>query len=249
MNSQNILDHRVDGNNPESIILAQVPFRGKTLFFSKPNITAMFLDYSYILWFTSQNSYIEHKFLNNSDQSKVQIEAGLDEFQLFHILEQKMASVIFAYTALEAFTNNQIPDDFTYIADRSDKKCTEQYSKKQIERFISLDIKLGKILPEVMNITSPKGTVTWEKYLSLKNLRDEIIHCKSPSKPEDINPVFKDLFSETMINPCLGAKDIIGYFLDKLKIDDQPIWFKSFYKIEKETPKNFFDWADSGAVS
>lgn len=241
-------DHRVDGVDENSVLLTQVPFRSKTLSFSKPNIAAMFLDYSYVLWFTSQNSYIEHKFIKSTDQTDILIQDGLDEFQLFHILEQKMACIIFAYTALEAFANSQIPDDYVYIKNRSDKKCVEQYSKSQIERFISLDTKLGDILPEIMGLASPKGTSTWEKYISLKKLRDEIIHCKSAPTTQETNQIFKDLFSETVANPCLEAKDIIGYFLNSLKPSDQPMWFKEFYKVERETPKSFFDWADSPAV-
>lgn len=159
-----------------------------------------------------------------------------------------MACIIFAYTALEAFANSQIPDDYVYIMNRSDKKCVEQYSKSQIERFISLDTKLGDILPEIMGLASPKGTSTWEKYLSLKKLRDEIIHCKSAPTTQETNQIFKDLFSETVANPCLEAKDIIGYFLNSLKPSDQPMWFKEFYKVERETPKSFFDWADSPAA-
>lgn len=241
-------DHRVDGIDQNSVLLTQVPFRGKILSFSKPNIAAMFLDYSYVLWFTSQNSYIEHKFIKSTDQIDISIHEGLDEFQLFHILEQKMACIIFAYTALEAFANSQIPDDYVYMKNRSDKKCVEQYSKSQIERFISLDTKLGEILPEIMSLASPKGTSSWEKYLSLKKLRDEIIHCKSAPTTQETSQIFKDIFSETVVNPCLEAKDIIGYFLNSLKPSEQPMWFKEFYKVERETPKSFFDWADLSAT-
>lgn len=237
-------DYRVDGNKLADIVAIKVPFRGRILSFSKPNIAALFLDYSYVLWFTSQHTYLEHKFTKDHSNVEVPVKGWNDEFQLFHTLEQKMASIIFAYTALESFANEHVPEKFVYKKVHSNGKPDEYYSKDQIERSINLDIKLGEILPQVFGTKTPKGVYVWERYLHLKGLRDSIVHCKSIKNSSGANKVFDDILNETVINPCLEAKEVIGYFLSPLPEDEQPMWFKDFYKIEKETPKEFFDWAD-----
>ena len=66
-----------------------------------------------------------------------------------------MALLVFAYTALESFANDEIPDKFTYSVEET--KSTEVYNKSQIERFLSMQVKLGDILPGVCSVPSPKG--------------------------------------------------------------------------------------------
>ncbi len=104
------------------------------------------------------------------------LEAGETEF--IDGLQSILASVIFSYTAIEAFANMVIPADFVYRRPRADKRCTEEYGRSQIERHLSLAEKLHEILPLLTNIPTAKGTVVWEDFVFLKRLRDRLIHLK-----------------------------------------------------------------------
>jgi hypothetical protein len=230
-------DFRV--NNGKNDKLIKVKFRNCELSFLEPSTTAMLLDHSYVMWFTSQNSLIESKFIKNKALN-IFIDNDKKEFDFLYILEQKMSAIIFAYTAIESFANESIPDDFIYKNERQDKKCIEQFTKIQIERFVSLDIKLGEILPQIIKVDSPKSTSIWQSYLNLKKIRDSIIHCKSSINNSD-NEIWNELLSENIKNPCLEAKKVIGYFVSELDLDKQPAWYKNFYKDELETPVEFFN--------
>jgi hypothetical protein len=135
--------------------------------------------------------------------------------------------VIFAYTALEAFANESIPDDYKFERMRGDKKCTELYSKDQIERHLSLDTKLDEVLPVIRSVVTPKGTKTWEMYIWLKNLRDRFIHLKSSdwrkSAPESADEyVWTDLLSDQVLQAPSIALGIIEHY----SLPDRPRWLK-----------------------
>ncbi len=106
-------------------------------------------------------------------------------------LENLVACIVFSYTALEAFANMMIPDDFNYERERSDQRFKEVYTREQIERFMSLDIKLHEILPKICSVRSPKGTKLWQDYVWLQELRDRCVHLKSSdwqhSSPEKVD--------------------------------------------------------------
>lgn len=134
---------------------------------------------------------------------------------LFDYLEQSIAHVVFSFTALEAFTNEVIPDGFTYsfTVQRTGEKRT--YAKDEIERRINLDEKLGIVLPQVFSLKTPKGGTLWEKYKTIKKTRDRIIHLKSVDKrtsgPED-ETIWGTLLRIHNEPLCDHAHALIGYF-------------------------------------
>lgn len=182
-----------------------------------PNPTAMFLNLSYNSYKQSLNIFNFKEFLKDKDHN---------EKDYFDALEYYMASIIFAYTAIETYTNYLIPDNYEFKKLREDKKCIEIYNKEEIEKNIKLDIKIGEILPEVLGITSFKGTALWEEYLDLKKIRDRIIHLKSIDTEyqrtgDPYNHLWNDLInSGELINYTIKAKKIIEYFL----VDKKPRW-------------------------
>lgn len=145
----------------------------------------------------------------------------------FAYLENIMASVVFAYTALESFANEEIPDEFTYTVEKN--KCVEIYDKTQIERFLSLEIKLGDILPIVRSLPSPKGTKTWENYVALETLRHSIIHMKKFDR-EHVGYSSRSVWSRIIKDPVpysvAVAKAIIDYFYNSRSL--KPHWYESF---------------------
>jgi hypothetical protein len=102
-----------------------------------------------------------------------------DEGAFFDALEDLIGCVVFSHTAIEAFANSLIPDDFTLEVERSDGRCIEVYTKDQIERHVSLDTKLDRVLPEVCHVKSPKGRKIWEDYFVMRDLRNRLVHLKS----------------------------------------------------------------------
>ena len=147
----------------------------------------------------------------------------------FDCLQSLIAGVVFSYTAVEAFANSTIPDDFLFSIERDDKKCRETYSKDQIERHMSLDKKLDKVLPQVCSLTSPKGTKLWVQYNELKKMRDRLIHLKSadwePSPPERAEDYVWTLLLAADTRQRVGyAFEIIWYFLPS----EKPRWAVKF---------------------
>lgn len=208
-----------------------------TLTFGLPNMTALFINYSYKTWKETGKLLVDDSFLPNPSKNfPLGSIYPKSNSLIFNLLEKRMASIVFAYSALESFCNESIPDDYNFEQERSDKKFTEKYNKEQIENVLSLDVKLGIILPAIFKIDSPKGKTIWNRYSKLKELRDRIIHIKSKdrkSSPPDVNTIWKELLKRTHPNFALEAKDIIGYFLSSLPLDKQARWFKKFPKSRK----------------
>ena len=211
-----------------SVMLSgKAKFGIKTLNFLIPSMTALFLDYSNDLWMQSQSVLQDESAFKarvSKHISKSVVFPTSDD-KLFRLFEKRMASIVFAYSALEAFANEYIPDNYVFQKERGDKKCTESYTKEQIENIISMDHKIGTILPEILTVSSPKGTALWERYLILKSLRDRIVHMKSNDRKSvsiDDGSIWQDLTNRRLPNFSKEAKDIIGYLLSK---KDRPRWF------------------------
>jgi hypothetical protein len=193
-------------------------------------MTSLFLSQAYEDWTASQHFLTEEKFLDKPDGTDIStVIYPKEDYIFFSLLQQRMVAIVFAYTALESFANESIPDSYVFKRLRDDKKCTEEYNKLQTEH-LSLDIKLHEVLPPIFGVTSPKGTELWQKYIFIKKLRDRIIHMKSkdkePSQPKD-NTIWGELLNKSHPNFALEAKAVIGYYIDTLPV--KPRWFKEFW--------------------
>jgi hypothetical protein len=183
-----------------------------------PEPTALFLNLSNKLYEDAKKIF---------DYANLMEEKAENENLYFDSLEFYIASIVSAYTALECFANERIPNNYEYIKLRDDKKCTESYIKDQIERYINLDIKISEILPVILKIKSPKGTKIYDEYLKIKKIRNSLIHMKSidleyKKEKEYFNHIWNNLINNgDYINYTLKAKKIIGYFLD----NKPPRWF------------------------
>ena len=150
---------------------------------------------------------------------------------LFDTLEDLVATVVFSYSSIEVFTNSKIPENFQFTIDRHDGKCKETYNKEQTERFVNLDTKLDQVLPPICSVSSPKGTVIWENYIWLKNLRDRLIHLKSgdwrSSAPEELGgSLWSWLFSEKVLSAPNIAFELIRHYFPKE--NETPRWIKEY---------------------
>ena len=69
-------------------------------------------------------------------------------------IEYVQTSVVFAYTALETFTNLSIPEGYLYQTENKSKGVKETYDKNAIERWLSLKVKVQHILTEIYATTA-----------------------------------------------------------------------------------------------
>jgi hypothetical protein len=138
----------------------------------------------------------------------------------YDCLELIMASVIFAYTALEAFANEEIPEDFAY-EQQTESGLYVVRDKEWVERNLTLDDKLATILPKVTGKPSPKGLKLWKDYVHLRKLRHRIVHLKSSdrarSKGNNLYPdsIWSKLLDPQQLNYPLVAKEMVVHFRGK----------------------------------
>lgn len=197
-------------------IIATVKYGEKNIVLDHPSMTAVLLSLSNKLWQASIESLSnDDLFLNlpHGDFDETHEPANLAEF--IDIFEMRMGSIVFAHTAIESYANEKIPEDYIYR--KISKNKTEIYDKDQIERHLSLDLKLGEILPEILNIESPKGDKIWNKYIKIKELRDRIVHIKHDDRRSTIynegNKIWDALLNIDNPNFAIEAKEIISYYL------------------------------------
>jgi hypothetical protein len=191
----------------------------KQLCIALPNATALCLSSSLRAWEEAQ----EIRKIANIDRSiKEQVTFNTTS-ESFDYIERVMESIVMAFTALEAFVNENIPDDYEYHKHRKSEIILEVMDKKAIERWLSLDEKLSVVLPEAMSVDSPKGSKCWQGYKELKTIRDRIIHMKKEdrgSSGPEIPTLWHEIFKVN--SPHIQAKEVIDYFVKKTGI--QPRW-------------------------
>ncbi|RUO73173.1 hypothetical protein [Idiomarina ramblicola] len=193
---------------------------------SKKVVTIPVPNGSAILLNASKKSHSRAKELrvkSKIDSSKKREVAFLSEYDAFDFLEDTIQSIVLAFSAIEAFANEVIPDNFEYAHFRKSRTILETANKQQIERFISLEDKLDKVIPEVLGVKSPKMHKSWSEFKKLKRLRDRIIHMKSQDRissgPEN-DTLWHQLLK--LSTPHRTAFDVIKYFTKKM--DSPPQW-------------------------
>lgn len=199
--------------------VAEIDYQANRVAFSIPNATALFLNLS--------KRHYEAALATAQTFSSGPKLQSLTDMDIFSYLEDVMASVVFAYTSLEAFANEAIPDDFVYTIPKS--KCSEVYSKSQIERSLSLQTKLGDILPSISGVPSPKGIKVWQDFLSLEELRNNIIHMKTADREHvgySNQSIWSKLVNEPVPYVLPHAKAMIDHFYASRKL--KPHWYEQF---------------------
>lgn len=151
-----------------------------------------------------------------------------DSKALFDFFEQAISHVVFAFTALEAFANEVIPEGHVYTRPDDKKGITVTYQKEEIERNVSLDEKLQTVLPPIHSVPPPKGTQVWERFKQIKTMRDRIIHLKAADRrtsgPED-ETLWGDLLRNHNRPYCDYAYEMMRHFGQAITIRR---WFKEY---------------------
>jgi len=200
--------------------------KGRTLTLPVPNVVALYINNSENCWSKSWD-FRKRYNIDASLRKEVTFEKDKDAFD---VLELIASSVIFAYTAIEAFCNDSIPEDHEFWHLKRSEIILEKSDKKAIERYFSLESKLNNILPELFEVQKPKGqSPVWVNYKKLKNCRDQLIHVKSSeTRSADINKKnLWDLLFEIR-KPHMLAKDIFDWFLKNAP--GKPLWYTKYPK-------------------
>ena len=156
----------------------------------------------------------------------------------FAALEDLVGCTVFSVAALEAFANGTIPDDFVHEAPRGDGRCTEMFDKQQVERHVSLEVKLDQILPKIRKVPSPKGSKLWGRFVAMRDLRDRLIHLKSsdtkairdvgtgPAWPDGLmNYLWSLLLTERVTEFPTSAKEMMAHYYPNCP-QDMPRWLR-----------------------
>ncbi len=190
-----------------------------------PNATAMFLNIS------SKSYQQANKII--SDKSKIKHADGnlsfISDTDAIDFIENLCAAVVFAFSSLETYANEVIPDDYIFRIKRKDAKCIEEYNKDQIEKYLNIDVKYGEVLPEIFGIKSPKNKRIWHDYKRLKDVRDRIIHLKSKDRkssgPND-NTIWNSLLYKEFPDMAKISKNLIDYFA--VNMEKTPTWIENY---------------------
>lgn len=151
-------------------------------------------------------------------------------------IEKIQTGIVFSYTAIEAFANISIPDNYHYII--KNKKGVI-YDKFAIERWVSLREKLEFILTEIYKTESIKSDSNWNNFLKLESLKNNIIHQKSDNHSD----FFKEYFKDDIYGICKSTEGIIRFFYDKHNKENRtnPLWPWLIGK-EKDFPIKVDSW-------
>jgi hypothetical protein len=159
--------------------------------------------------------------LENLDRDR---KAGMNEISsvVCDYLEYIQTAIVFGYTAIEAFVNLSIPDNYEYTATKKTKGIKEIYDKKAIERWLSLKIKINSILVEIYDTPKADKQVWWGHFSNLEKYRNEIIHQKTIDSTE----FYKVYFRNSIFEICKSSKKVIHFFHDCHAKQDRtnPIW-------------------------
>jgi hypothetical protein len=195
----------------------------KTLTIPLPNATALFLS-------SAAKSYSAAKALRDQagfDRSlHKEVSFGTDAM-VFDYLEHMLSATVLAFTAVEAFVNEVIPDNYVYARQRRRQTILEATTKSDIERFVPLDEKLATVLPEAFKCPSPKGSRCWQQYQQLKDIRDRVVHMKTDDRKSS-GPDVETVWKAILLTPAPHrlAKPIMDFFVKVMP--SKPGWHKSF---------------------
>lgn len=201
----------------------------------KTNITYFVPNNVALLLSVSEKALIAAKKTDTDNFSNPEVELDLEKMDgdrkammnsasslVCDYLENMQTSIVFGYTALEAFVNLSIPESYTYTTDKNNKGISELFDKKAIERWMPLKTKIKNILTDIYATKRIDNQKWWGQFLSLEQYRNDIIHQKSISHTE----FYKVYFKQSIFDVCKSPSEVIRFFHDAHAEDNKtnPIW-------------------------
>lgn len=195
----------------------------KTLTIPLPNATALLLNASASAFRNARSI----RDLNGIDTSLQPDVTFRSDKEAFDYVERMIEAIVLAFTALEAFVNETIPEDYVYARHIKSDIILEATNKSTIQRHVKIDEKLTAVLPEVLTCQSPKESRCWQGYKQLKQTRDRLIHMKSEDRKSslpEVDTLWKAVFVTAA--PHMAAKAVIDHFVKAMPVP--PGWHARF---------------------
>jgi len=120
--------------------------------------------------------------------------------------------VIFLFTAIEAFINRFIPENFSYQIVQRNR--TELYDRDQIQRYLSFDDKLNKVIVDISKKNFAKTCPLKYKHIdNLKEFRNIIVHTKAdPNGATPFEYVYKKSLNFSYEDTLLAVRDLLNFY-------------------------------------
>ncbi len=197
----------------------------KKIIFDMPNFCAMYLDVAH------KNFLESDKFLVFSNIKKFRKNKHED---LFNFIQKRISNVIFAFTWLEAFLNENI-----WAIENFDKnyryKYINQNNKKITEKWINKIIDLFSIKQKVNVIQDfyeiKENEEINRKLKKITELRNKLVHFK---RKDTISfnvwdwTIFNELLDKNFLDYSVLVYEIIDYFIKNSKKEKgfSAYWYK-----------------------
>ncbi len=196
------------------VVVCPVEYDRRTvLCYNMPSVCALLLDYSHHLF--AESGDMLPLFTAATPDGDKTVE---DDSPLMDILERRMASAVFAYTAVEAFANEMIEEAFmkkSFAYSDTNPNTGNPYTLEEIERRMPLEVKLCGVLPEIAGVKSPRGTLLWQRYAHMKTIRQFVIHPKLPDRVQhapEAEVLWKKLTEAEFRDFAVDAKALMMYY-------------------------------------
>src|ERR1035437_2470524 len=125
----------------------QYDIKSKQVTFYTPNNITLAMNIANEAYNKAQEMHSEYiKVKLESNESKIKFENNALS-TLYDFFQQAQISLIFIYTAVEAFANSSIPNNYSYEKIDNKRKIKEIWNKDSIERWMLTSEKLTEILP------------------------------------------------------------------------------------------------------
>jgi hypothetical protein len=124
----------------------------------------------------------------------------LDIRLLFDYFEECLASASASFQAIEAFANEIIGGHVkgTFTVQRP--KGPEALDADAIQRRVPTEEKIATVIPALLQKTTLKGRIEWERFKVLKGVRDASIHFKSTDQYPTSGKTDKDSLYYRLLN-------------------------------------------------
>lgn len=147
---------------------------------------------------------------------------------LFDFFELAMSSAMSSYAAVEAFCNSVVVEKSKGPFTLKRRNGVETMSAEEVERMVSTDEKLKRIVPGLLGCPTPSGKAIWQRYVALKGIRDSVTHFKRKDLARHANEsheptALQDLLNADPFTYPETAMAVIEYFY---KDGLTPRWMK-----------------------
>lgn len=167
-------------------------------------------------------NHIESNNFESSEGSNPKDRIITSSRLIYDYIESVQTCIVFGYTALEAFTNLSIPDDYEYKSSPNNKGVIEIYNKEAIERWTTLKVKISDVLVDIYKTKDIKGLKLWSNFLLFEELRHDIIHQKTINHTN----FYKKYFKKNLFEVCTIPEEVMRFFFENREDKEKtnPLW-------------------------